>query len=128
MTAPTPSGLEDPLFYTDEFHTTLENALNLLIADPKTRQYVIDPAVAQRFSGDFYGLLSYHGVDQKLHYITTRMSGYTSRFDFQADGSRQQVFVLPDIGVIQQYFSRWSSSLGARCCIVTGKQIGRAHV
>lgn len=69
-------------YYTPEFMAVLEDHLTYLRTHEDTVVLSVSNAEAERWSGDLYGYLLTRNVDARLHYVTMRLSGMSSPYDF----------------------------------------------
>jgi hypothetical protein len=67
-----------PVFYDQAFRNVLEDHLTLLRSSERTRERSVEPMVAYKFEGDFFGLLAHHGIQPYLHWVIMRLNGMTS--------------------------------------------------
>jgi len=88
-----------PIFYDRLFRITLESYLTWLINDSSTQQINIDPQLAYKFEGDFFGLLLQYNIKPYLHWVIMRMNGLTSPLDSEADIN---TLLIPNDAVIEQ--------------------------
>lgn len=103
-------GTDNRIYYSEGFRKFCEDSMSWLSTQPTTLKQIIEPSVAIRFSGDFYGLLAYYKIPYELHWLCMRMSGYHSTFDFEVQDNVEQSFLRPALQVIQQMVSLYQSS------------------
>ena len=75
----------DPNYQDHRFNEFLETHLNFLRKNKSRVVDQVEPSIADKYIGDFYGLLAYYRIPVDHHYITTRLNGFTSSDDY--DGS-----------------------------------------
>ena len=102
-------GLDNLDYYSDGFRNMLEDHYSWLKQQGSTRIMPIEGYLAVRYEFDFYGLMQNQNVPTELHYITMRLSGYTSPDQMSAD---LQSYVVPDPTVIRQLYSIYSAKTG----------------
>ena len=61
----------------------------------KYREELIEPAVAWKYQGDFYGLLNHMNIEPKYWLPSLYLSGYTS--PVQYDGEKLTILVAKDV-------------------------------
>lgn len=91
----------DDLYYTKGFMDVLESHVDYLRKSTKTSTYQVDKDIAYIYQGDFYGYLSFRNVNQRLHWITMRVNGYYSSFEFKPTVSSILVPSSQDIELIR---------------------------
>lgn len=65
-------------YYSDGFHTVLEDHMTYLRGLSSTSKIAIDPIDVIRYKADFFALLLKLNVKPQLHWVTMRMSGLVS--------------------------------------------------
>lgn len=83
----------NPIFDDELFRGVLLNHLSALASRPDTSHVRIDQSVADQFYGDFYGLLTSLNVPLHMHWVTTRINGYTDSNDY--DSVTLDIYVPP---------------------------------
>ena len=81
--------------YEHNFRIWLESFNPYLKAESSIRN--ITPAMAAKYEGDFYGLLSELGVSKEYHYIAMMINGYRHANDY--DGYLLEI-KIPNLGYI----------------------------
>jgi hypothetical protein len=102
-------GLDNLDYYSDGFRNMLEDHYSWLKTQSSTKTVPIDGYLAVRYEFDFYGLLQNQNVPTELHFITMRLTGYTSPDQMTRD---LQSYVLPDPAVISRLYSTYSAKSG----------------
>lgn len=74
----------NPIYDDEVFRYVLLNHLPVLGGRPDTSHVRINQNEADQFYGDFYGLLKSMDVPIHLHWIATRLNGYTDSNDYDA--------------------------------------------
>lgn len=75
----------DPTYATEEFMVILESHLSNFKSDPKTTVRTFTAQQAEKFQGDFYGLLTDMQVPKNMQYLVLRVNGLTDPADYQGD-------------------------------------------
>lgn len=99
-TVPLNARMADPgasTYYDEGFIAVLEDHMTYLRAHPSTTPMTIDAQSANKYQGDFYGLLVSLSVPYHLHRVIMRMNGFASP-DEAPDTIRQ--ILLPDTRVV----------------------------
>lgn len=104
-------GQTDSVYYSDGLRTVFEDLLNVFKTDPSTIQDVIDPQMAYKYEGDFYGLAAALNVPYNLHWLCMRMSGYTSSSDFSWRRNEVQYILKPSLSFVNQQVSIYTQTL-----------------
>ena len=73
------------LFYSTAFRNLIENYLSVLKQIPSTTTIPLTEGQQYQYQGNFYGLLVSLNIPQDLHWITLRLNGLLSPFDFTGD-------------------------------------------
>jgi trehalose-6-phosphate synthase len=73
----------DDVYYTKGFMDVLEAHMQYLRKSHKSTSYTVDKDIAHIYQGDLYSYLNFRGIAQRLHWITMRMNGYYSSFEFK---------------------------------------------
>lgn len=81
----------------------LEDYKTFLVNDPTTRVEVIDNQLANKYKGDFYGLLLSLGISLNYHWIIMRMNGLASPEDYKGT---ELLICIPSTSVIDTLISR----------------------
>jgi hypothetical protein len=102
-------GLNNTDYYSDGFRNLLEDHYSWLKTQSSTKTVPIDGYLAVRYEYDFYGLMQNQNVPIELHWITMRLSGYTSSDQMSRD---LQSYILPDPAVISRLYSVYSAKTG----------------
>lgn len=106
MTLLSSLNLPDPRVLEDSYYVLLETHIPMLRKDPKTRLIEINGQQAEKYTGDFHGLLDSLFIDKKYHYLITRVNGLNCSTDY--DGFRKN-FYIPDFDVIGAFLATYSS-------------------
>lgn len=83
----------NPIYDDEIFRYVLLNHLSALASREDTAHVHIDQSTADQFYGDFYGLLISLNVPPQLHWISTRINGYTDSNDY--DSENLDIYVPP---------------------------------
>ena len=90
--------IED-VYYSTGFMQLIEDHLTYLRTKTELKTVSVTNQLANKYQGDFYGLLLESSIPKKYHYIITRFNGYKSPSEFMGF---IDYFVVPDIGVIEE--------------------------
>jgi hypothetical protein len=86
-------------FSSARWRQIVESHLTWLRARNESDIVVVQPHVALKYHGDFYGALIESGVPQYLHWVTMRMNGLYSPTEFKGE---TVVLMVPSTDTIQQ--------------------------
>lgn len=100
LNAPNPQVLDQ------NFYVLLESHLPYLLSHPKTRVVEVTGLSAEKYTGDFHGLLDTLAIDKKYHYLVTRMNAMTCSTEY--DG-KNTAFMIPDMSVVSAFLSTYNS-------------------
>lgn len=89
-----------------DFYALMESCLDYIRKHDGVTQFSVTPQQADKYRGDFHGLLDSLSIDKKLHYLITRLNGMKSSLDY--DG-RATVFNQPPVSVTRLIFSQYKS-------------------
>ena len=89
----------------EELHLT-DNHVSWLRSHKDTKTIHVEGLDADRFTGDFYGLLVETSVDRRYHYTVLKVNGLLSSSDY--DG-KQQALVLPSMAAMDRVFTLYNS-------------------
>lgn len=95
------------VYYNPDFLDTLEYHIPRLSVHPDGSMIVIEPALANQYHGDLYGLLSAVGVPRQYQWTIMRVNGMRSPTDY--DVSMVQL-IQPPYREIDDLQRIWSSS------------------
>ena len=83
-----------------------DSHVSFLKAHPATRVTQVEPLQADKYTGDFFGLLDYLRVGKKYHFVVMRVNGLYSSGDF--DGEMQSV-LIPPLDEVNKIFTIYNS-------------------
>ena len=89
--------------YNPKVIQKLEDFRTILITDKTTRLEIVSNQVANKYKGDFYGLLLDLRVPLDYHWTTMRLNGYTTPEDYQ--GTELMIYI-PSTTIIDNLVSR----------------------
>ena len=89
-----------------DFYVLLDSHIPYFLSHPQTKTIVIPGLQAERFKGDFHGLLNYLALDKKLHYLITRMNNLFSSSDYAGE---ETSITLPDPSIVSRVISTFST-------------------
>lgn len=72
-------------YYEPDFRRVLEEHLPLIKKRQANTVLAVEPYLAVRFKGDFFGLLAHLQVPDYLQWITMRVNGFISPMDVNDD-------------------------------------------
>lgn len=98
--------LPEPRVLDEKFYILLESHVPLLRTHSGTQLVEVNGQQAEKYTGDFHGLLDSLMVDKKYHYLVTRVNGYNCSTDY--DGLRKS-FYIPSVDLIGAFFATYSS-------------------
>lgn len=84
-TTPLRNRARDPgpsIYYQDHFRSMVEAHIPWLREHRDTNDLPIEPKVAIRYQGDFFGLLTRLQFQQHLHWIIMRVNGLTNPMEY----------------------------------------------
>lgn len=102
-------GLSNLDYYNDSFRDVLEDHLTYLKTLAGTKTIPIDAYLATRYEYDFFGFMQQQKVPMYLHWLTMRLTGYTSPDQMSPN---LQSYVLADPQVVESIRSIWNSKSG----------------
>jgi hypothetical protein len=97
--------LPDPVVLTTAYYTLVETHLRYFRQHPKTAVAIAQGHVAERYTGDFYGLLNSLSI-KKNHYLIMRVNGLYSSTDY--DGRVLEIRI-PDEPTVARILTRHKS-------------------
>lgn len=81
----------DQTFQDFRFEDFIESHMEYIINNKIAGTRTVEPDVAEVYAGDFYGLLSYIGLQIDYHYVAMRVNGFSNSADF--DGSVMTILI-----------------------------------
>lgn len=81
------------IFYDPQFRNVLEDHMSFLRNIPSNKTIDIEPGIAYKYAGDFFGLMMHHGITVEHHWAIMRVNGYISPQDYK---DTDLTFILPD--------------------------------
>jgi hypothetical protein len=100
MTDPGENGFYDPTFLGAVVYTSRNYLLQ-----QASFLVPIDPHLAQKYQGDFWGLLDELQVPKQYHPIITVLNGFTSPGDFTAEMLQLQIPDTAELDRMQKTYS-----------------------
>ncbi len=98
--------LPDPRVLREDYYVLLESHIPMLRSHAETQLIEINGQQAEKYTGDFHGLLDSLRIDKKYHYLITRVNGYNCSTDY--DGLRKS-FYVPSIDIISSFLATYGS-------------------
>ena len=83
----------DNSYYDEGFLNTVGDHLSYLKKLPKNRYHTLTYQVADKYHGDFYGLLDSLQIPKKFHYAVMLLNGLLSSSDYDME---QITILIPD--------------------------------
>ena len=90
----------------EDFYILMESHIPMLRKHPNTREYEVNGQQAEKYKGDFHGLLQSLDIVKKYHYIITRVNHFNASTDYDGFQTR---FVVPDTQTMDMIFSIYNS-------------------
>lgn len=90
----------------EDFYVLMESHLPHLRRHPELQLIEVNSQIADKYMGDFHGLLNYLNVEMKYHYFITRINGYNTSTDY--DGLRTTL-IMPPADEMNKIFNIYSS-------------------
>lgn len=69
-------------YFSASYRVAVEDFIPTLLAASSTQPTVVDPATTNRFTNDFYGLLTFLRIPLKYHFAIMRLNGMVSPEDY----------------------------------------------
>lgn len=88
------------------FYVLLDSHVAYLTRHPLSEWAQVTGQQAEKYRGDFHGLLDSLSIDKKYHYLITRMNGLVSSGDY--DGFVTQI-LLPDYPTAARFMAIWTT-------------------
>lgn len=96
-----------PVFYTEQFHNMIEHHIVDLATSNAAVIRIVEPALANQYVADFFGLLTSLNVAPEYQWVFMRCNRLYSSLDYK---SAQTNIVLPDINEIDELVTIYTSS------------------
>lgn len=90
----------------EDFYILQESHVSYLRTHPETAITEVNGQQAEKYTGDFHGLLTSMNIPRKFHYFITRVNGYNTSTDY--DGFRTTIRV-PSTKAMNQIMTIYSS-------------------
>lgn len=107
MSLLTQLNLPEPRVLLNSYYVLLETHIPMLRTHKDTRLIEVNGQQAEKFTGDFHGLLDSLLIEKKYHYLITRVNGFNCSTDY--DGLRKS-FYIPSTDVISGFLATYSSN------------------
>lgn len=88
------------------YYIVLESHLHYLRTHPLTRVVYVTGQQAEKFTGDFDGLLDSLSIDKKYHYLITRLNNLACSTDYEG---LETSIVMPDSNTISRFITIYTS-------------------
>ena len=86
------------VYYSDAFRVVMEDHMTYLRNHEDNQALVTQPVYAQKYQGDFFGLLQHHHVAAHLHWVTLRMNHMTNPTQYDGLGLN---FIIPSARTLE---------------------------
>lgn len=96
----------NPIVKEESYYILLDTHVDYFKKHSKTKYISVTGLQAEKYKGDFHGLLNYLAIDKKLHYLITRMNNLYSSSDY--DGELLSI-MIPEPGAVAQVIATYSS-------------------
>lgn len=101
----------DPYMYSIGFRNLIENHIEFLQNHLSTTYVPLRSHDEIVWRGDFYGLLQTIKVPQNLFWITLRVNGLHSTFDYRGD---KEAILIPSLSLVKNLLTRYLNSTTLR--------------
>lgn len=91
---------------TVAYYHLQDSHVSFLKAHPSTQVVQVEPLQADKYTGDFFGLLDYLRVSKKYHYVVMRVNGLYSSGDF---AGKDKEILLPPLDEVNKIFTIYNS-------------------
>ena len=95
------------LFYDPGFCRLLETYIHTILNRPDNELLEVEGADAYRYEGDFFGLLTYHGISPELHWFILRLNGLNTPLDYIAE---HRLIVIPNYDYLNRIKQLYQST------------------
>ena len=94
------------VYYDPGFRVMMEDHLTYLRNLTNNEIIEIEPGIAYKYEGDYYGMLMHHGILPEYHWSIMRMNGYMSPQD---DRGEQSSFMNSPVSALNRISSTYRS-------------------
>lgn len=94
------------IYYNPGFRSMIEDHLTIIRNQPDTQVVDIEPLVAYKYAGDFFGLMMSQNIAPQYHWIIMRVNDLISPQDYKDD---QLTFIKPSYTFINRLTSVYQS-------------------
>lgn len=88
---------DEDKYHTDGFKKVIEDFLPTLKQSEKTTTVTVDYAIAQKWTGDFYGLLKELKIPYNYRWVTMRANGLHSSSDWTGEDTSVVIVATTDV-------------------------------
>jgi len=92
------------VYYQNNFRHVVESYIPYLREHPTTQVIGVEPDIAYRYEGDFYGLLKTMRVPAQYHWIILRLNNMVHPADFKEIGTAIMIPAVSEIENIVRLF------------------------
>lgn len=101
--------LPDSVVLDPNFYVLMDSHVDFFRKHPNTQAIAIPGQQAEKYRGDFTGLLDSQSIDKKYHYLIMRVNGWSSSQEY--DGATLS-FLLPDTTLMARVIMTYKSVEG----------------
>lgn len=94
----------EDIYHDADFQIMIESYYTYLRGLDTTVSQAVEPAIAHKYEGDFYGLLSYLKIPKKYHNIVLRFNGYHCTGDYKRTNLSIIIPSLNEIDLIKAVY------------------------
>lgn len=87
------------IYYDARFRQVLEDHMTYLRQHPQTETMDVNNQVANKHHGDFTGVLQSYNIPPHLHWVVSRLNGFTSPSQYRSDQTR---ILVPSNGALDR--------------------------
>jgi len=91
----------------EQFYVLLESHLSFLRNHALTKITEVKLQQAEKYTGDFHGLLDTLAIDKKFHYLITRLNGLNCSTDYKGTNA---FIIMPDTDTAADFISTYLST------------------
>ena len=96
------------VYYESNWHLMMETHLPVLLARNDVSVIAIEPALAWKYEGDLFGLLTELKYPPKLHWLIMRLNLLRSSFDYRHETLQ---LIVPTSMAVEELTSRYRTTM-----------------